>query len=139
MSSPEDIVIPIPPGKRGLSRRHRRYKLLEMWYGTERADNEIAAHTCQVQDFNVLLDNVLGKMNRPETGMVIQLHNQWEKVVGSMFARFTEPESLHDGVLTLKVRHSALLAELKPSSDLIRRRVNEISGREICREIRLRV
>ncbi len=139
MSDPGKICIPLPPGERGRSRRRRRYQMLEMWYGRERAENEIAAHTCQAQKFEAVLDNILAKMKRPETGTVIQLHNQWDKVVGSMFARFTEPESLRDGVLTLKVRHSALLVELKPSCDLIRRRVNEISGKEVCREIRLQV
>ncbi|MBR7121271.1 MAG: DUF721 domain-containing protein [Lentisphaeria bacterium] len=137
MSSPDDICQGLPPCQRGLSRRRRRYQMLKMWYGQERADFEIAAHTCQVKEFNTLLDNVLIRMNRPESGIVIQLHNQWEKIVGSMFARFTEPEALRDGVLMLKVRHSALLVELKPSCDLIRRRINEISGKEVCREIRL--
>ena len=139
MNPPEDICKPIPPGKRGLSRRRRRYQMLKMWYGQEFADSEISAHTCQAKDFNEVLDSVLSRMNRPENGILITLHAQWEKVVGSMFSRFTEPESLRSGILTLKVRHSALLVELKPSCDLIRRRVNEVAGKEVCQEIRLQV
>ena len=137
MSVTQDICVPIPAGKRGKKLRRRRYYLLESWYGRERAELEISAHTCQPRQLDLLLENVFNSIRRPENGIVINLRSQWEKIVGSMFARFTEPESLKEGVLTLKVRHSALLVELRPSCDLIRRRVNEISGSEVCREIRL--
>jgi hypothetical protein len=138
MSNPQDNCAPIPPGKRGKTLRRRRYQILEMWYGRERAEVEISAHTSQVRPVDVLLDEVLGRIRRKENGIIINLKGQWEKIVGNMFARFTEPEMLKEGVLTLKVKHSALLVELRPSCDLIRQRINSICGEEVCREIRLR-
>ena len=117
--------------------RRRRYAMLEMWYGRERAELEISAHTCQPQKLDVLLDGVLGQIRHRENGIIISLNGQWEKIVGSMFARFTEPESLKDGILSLKVKHSALLVELRPSCDLIRKRINEVCKEDVCREIRL--
>ncbi len=138
MSNTQDNCAQIPPGKRGKTLRRRRYQMLEMWYGKERAQLEIAAHTCQVRPVNDLLDEVLGKIRHKENGVIINLKGQWEKIVGNMFARFTEPEMLKEGVLTLKVKHSALLVELRPSCDLIRQRVNSICGEEVCKEIRLR-
>ena len=138
MSATQDNCARIPPGKRGKTLRRRRYQMLEMWYGRERAEVEISAHTCQVREMGVLLDEVLGRIRRKENGIIITMKGQWEKIVGTMFARFTEPEALKDGVLTLKVKHSALLVELRPSCDLICQRINSICGENVCREIRLR-
>ena len=100
---------------------------------------EISAHTRQPKAIGALLDEELTRIRRPENGVLLKLRGQWGKVVGSMFAKFTEAESLKDGILTLKVRHSALLVELQPSCDLIVKRVNEVSGESTCKEVRLRV
>ena len=137
MSKAQVNCAPIPAGRRGKHLRRRRYAMLEMWYGRERAELEISAHTCQPQKLDVLLDGVLGQIRHRENGIIISLNGQWEKIVGSMFARFTEPESLKDGILSLKVKHSALLVELRPSCDLIRKRINEVCKEDVCREIRL--
>lgn len=131
-----DITSPIPP--RSWGKRFRRYQDLAAWYGKERAEVEISAHTAQPVCISALLDNVLSAVKRPENGVLITLRGKWSAIVGSMFARFCEPESLKDGVLTLKVRHSALLVELKPSCDLIVKQVNKVAGDGTCREIRLR-
>lgn len=138
MSATQDDCARIPPGKRGKTLRRCRYQMLEMWYGRERAEVEISAHTCQVREMGGLLDEVLGRIRRKENGIIITMKGQWEKIVGTMFARFTEPEALKDGVLTLKVKHSALLVELRPSCDLICQRINSVCGENVCREIRLR-
>lgn len=139
MKSEQDICITIPPGHSGLGKRRRRYSDLASWYGSERAAVEISAHTCQPKKIDVALDDILSRIKRPENGVLITLKGQWSSIVGAMFAKFCEPEVLRDGVLTLKVRHSALVAELKPSCDLIIKRVNSIIGSDTCKEIRLRV
>ena len=136
MSKSADMTIRIPARLTG--KRRVRYSMLAGWYGSERADVEISAHTCQPKEIGALLDEELKKILRPENGILLKLRGEWGKVVGSMFARFTEAESLKDGVLTLKVRHSALVAELRPSCDLIVKRVNETVGENTCREVRLR-
>ena len=137
MSKTPDITAPLPPRLTG--KRRVRYSMLANWYGSERADVEISAHTCQPKVIGTLLDEELTRIRRPENGVLLKLRGEWGKVVGSMFAKFTEAESLKDGILTLKVRHSALLVELKPSCDLIAKRVNEVVGENTCKEVRLRV
>lgn len=134
---PQDICVPIPARRFDL--RRRRYQMLKMWYGDERAVVEISAHTAQPKKIDLLLDDVLGRIRRPENGIIIRMKGQWSSIIGSMFSRFCEPESLRDGVLTLKVKHSALLVELKPSSDLICKKINTVFGENVCREVRLRV
>lgn len=139
MKMEQDICSPLPPGRPGLGKRRRRYSDLAAWYGAERAVVEISAHTCQPEKIDVALDNILSRIRRPENGVLITLRGQWSSIVGTMFAKFCEPELLREGVLTLKVRHSALLAELRPSCDLIIKRVNSVIGEDTCKEIRLRV
>lgn len=125
----------VPPRRSDL--RRRRYQMLSLWYGDERAVNEISAHTCQPRRIGTLLDLELQKINRPDNGHLIRINSEWEKIIGSSFARFCKPVALRDGVLSLKVRHSALLVELKPSCDLIKKRINTVLNSEVCREIRL--
>ncbi|MBE6388609.1 MAG: DUF721 domain-containing protein [Lentisphaerae bacterium] len=131
------ISASFPPGKRGVRARKRRYRMLAEWYGEEAAEYEIAAHTCQPRKIDDLLCNILEKIKRPENGILVRLRSEWESVIGSTFARFCEPVSLRDNILTLKVRHSILLVELKPSCDIIRDKVNQVIGKDVCTEIRL--
>ena len=133
----QDIYAPIPAKRSGL--RRRRFQMLAMWYGTERAENEISAHTAMPKSISEVLDAELAGIRRPENGMVIRLRSEWSSVVGSMFARFCEPETLRNGILTLKVKHSALLVELKPSCDIICTKVNKILGENSCKEVRLKI
>ena len=58
----------------------------------------------------------------------------WRKIAGTQLASFTHPAGFQDGVLILEVRHSALIAELTPSLDLIRDRINGVYGSGFCAE-----
>ena len=137
MNKSSENFTSLPP--RNLGKRRIRYSMLAQWYGDERAEVEISAHTSQARRIDTLLDDILVKIRRPENGVLLTLRSKWSEVVGTMFAKFTEAESLKDGVLTLKVRHSALLVELKPSCDLIVKRVNEVIGENTCTAVQLRV
>ena len=137
MKKTQDICAPIPAKRSGL--RRQRYQMLAAWYGNERAEREMSAHTAEPELIGKLLDAELGNIRRPENGTVIKLRSQWPQIVGAMFARFTEAESLRNGVLTLKVKHSTLLVELKPSCDLIRDRINSLFGENTCTDILLRI
>jgi hypothetical protein len=137
MKKAQDICAPIPARRSGL--RRTRFQMLSLWYGDERAANEIAAHTYEPKPLADLLDAELSNIRRPENGMLITLRAQWPTIAGNMFSRFCEPESLNDGVLTLKVKHSALLMELKPCCDIFCTKVNQVLGEGSCKEIKLRV
>ena len=125
--------------KRGLARRRRRFLLLSQWYGPERAEVEMAAHTVQPRSAKELIGEELSRILRPETRAVIRLRSMWDTVVGGNLAKFTEPATLNDRILTLKVRHSALLMELRESGDMIVRRVNDALGEEVCSAVRFTV
>ena len=122
-----------------LRKRRRRFDLLASWYGAERAEREMAAHTIQPRSIGPLVESVLAGVRRPENGLLIRIRSRWPEIMGDQFARFTEPVALRNGVMTLKVRHSALLQELRESPDLIRARVNARMGADICSSIRFTV
>lgn len=123
----------IPP--RAYGKRRTRYSLLAQWYGEERAAVEIAAHTSQPEHISDIIDKVLldsGKRNN--MNVIAGLQSHWQELVGGCFSAYTTPESLRDGKLVIKVRHSALIAELAPSKDLFISAVNKIAG-NICSEV----
>ncbi|MBR7106960.1 MAG: DUF721 domain-containing protein [Lentisphaeria bacterium] len=123
----------IPP--RNYGKRRTRYDLLASWYGDERAQVEIAAHTAQPENIGKLIDSVLLEPScRNKSSVVAALKSQWNTIVGS-FAAFTAPRQYRDGVLTIEVRHSALIAELAPSKDIFMQSINKVVSGEICRDI----
>ncbi|MBR2344414.1 MAG: DUF721 domain-containing protein [Lentisphaeria bacterium] len=137
--SPEPGFSTDPLPARQYALRRRRMELLTLWYGRERAAAEISCHTRQPQEISVLINDVLSNIKRPENGILIKLRADWGKLIGSGFSRYTEPVALKNGVLTLKVKHSALLMELQPSLDLIQDRINRELGENTCQDIKLTV
>ena len=122
----------VPP--RSYGKRRTRYGLLASWYGDERAQVEIAAHTAHPEAIGKLIDTVLLEPeSRNKSSAVAALKSKWSSIVGA-FAAFTAPKQLRDGVLTIEVRHSALIVELSPSKDIFLKSINKVSG-EICRDI----
>ena len=117
--------------------RSLRYQMLSAWYGSERADVEIIAHTCRPELISGVLDDVLSQVRDQGAGVVVTLRSQWSNVVGATFAGFCEPEDFRDGVLYIKVRHSALIAELSPMSDMFISAVNKLlTAPARCKSVR---
>lgn len=139
MSDPKkDFILPQTTAAAG-KRRRERFALLAQWYGDERAEVEISAHTPQPQSIEALIDAELARTHSEGTGVLLLLRAQWHKAVGSMFAKLTEPGSFRDGILVLEVRHSALIGELSCSLDIIKSAVNRIIAPAVCHTIRLTV
>lgn len=113
--------------ERDYRKRRNRFEMLANWYGVERAEVEIASHTRKPELIDGTLDQVLSEIRDHGAGVVVTLRSRWQEVVGNMFAGFCTPEDFRDGTLFIKVRHSALLAELLPMSDIFIRAVNNAS------------
>ena len=129
----ENFSLRIPA--RSYGKRRIRHNLLALWYGNERADVEIAAHTCQPEPIADIIDKVLLEPNqRNNINVIAGLQTHWKELVGGCFSAYTAPKSLRDGKLTVEVKHSALIAELSPSKDLFIAAVNKISG-NICSDV----
>lgn len=116
---------------------NERYLLLKEWYGKEYAKTEMAAHTCQPTDINLIIQHECECLAAPEVGVFITLESRWREIVGEQLAVYAKPARLRDGVLSLEVRHSSLIRELAPSLDLIQKRIDELLGPGVCSSIKL--
>lgn len=126
---------------RELKKLRERAALLSDWYGEEFAATEMSdsAHSSQPVQLGTVLEGLLGEFENPDTGKFLKIESSWRKIAGTQLASFTHPAGFQDGVLILEVRHSALIAELTPSLDLIRDRINEVYGSGFCAEVRLTI
>lgn len=127
------------PYNRRLRRLHRlRYGLLRDWYGPEFAETEVAAHVSHPVEFSAELERLVASLEPPEQTELRRIAEHWKEFCGAAVARLTAPcELTSDGVLLVEVRHSLLLAELKPTMKLVLPRINRGIAAPLCREIRL--
>ncbi len=122
-----------------LKKRRDVYRLLADWYGEERAESEIAAHTMKPRALGDVLQEISSEILSPDAADFAKLENKWSAIAGKTVAKLTKVVSCVDHVVTLGVRHSALVTELRPSLDLLKNQINQMLGEDFCREIRLTV
>lgn len=117
--------------------RDQRYRLLKNWYGEERAQIEIAAHTRQPVNAATVIEELVKQFRNEETANFLVLESNWEKIAGQQFAAYAKPKRLENDILYLKVRHSAMIRELTPSLDLVLGNLNRFFGKQVCNDIKL--
>lgn len=118
--------------------RTQRYGLLRDWYGADFAETEIAAHVSHPLAFAEELDRLVSSLETPERTELRRITARWTEFCGAAVARMTVPGELTpEGVLLVEVRHSLLIAELKPAMKLVLQRINQGIASPLCREIRL--
>lgn len=122
---------------RDLRSRAIRYSLLESWYGEERAQVEIAAHTDPGENLADAVDRLVSDFGNEEIISYIRLVQDWPLYCGEALAQYLTPNGIKDGILTLTVPHSGLLSMINPSIELIHSKIRQTFGEDFCREIRL--
>lgn len=122
-----------------LKKRREIYQLLADWYGEERAQSEVAAHTSKPRALGEVLKEVSSELLSSDAADFAKLEMQWEAVAGKTVAKLTKVIGCTDHVVVLGVRHSAMVTELRPSLDLLKNRINQMLGKDFCREVRLTV
>lgn len=132
-SSADGQSLKLPP--RSYNQRRARFELLSSWYGDERAQVEISAHTVQPENIATIIDAVLLEpAKKNNTGSIALLRSRWSEIVGNSFASFTAPHTLNNGKLVVHVRHSALIVELSHSKDIFLKAIKRVAG-DVCNEI----
>ena len=133
-------ILPQHPQHRRLRKiRSRRLSLLKDWYGEEFSATEIAAHISQPHTMQNSIRAVMAQLEKPEERALRQLRAAWPQIAGEVISRFAVPAEWHDGILTVEVRHSALLRELKPSLELLRESIGSQIPDCACTEIRVSI
>ena len=129
----------VSPVNRRLRKLHReRLSLLEDWYGPEFASSEVAAHVSTPIPLSRGVRELMNDLETPQQRSFRLLREIWPQIVGAEFARLAEPANWgDDGVLSLEVRHSALLRELRSSAELIKMAVQKRFPEANCEEVKL--
>ena len=123
-----------------MRRKHReRFGLLREWYGDDFAAVEVTGHVSQPVTLQRSIEALMATVESPEARALRQLRERWSEIAGKDFARFAVPASWANGILTLEVRHSALLRELAPALDLIRDAVRRNLPEVACNEVTLTI
>ena len=119
--------------------RHRRkmYDILSSWYGSDYAAVEISQHTPKTTHISNSLDELLKKVKPEKVQRLDELKENWSNIVGEVISQLTAPETWNNNILTLSVRHSALIQELTPSLELVKAKIEECYGANSCVEIQL--
>ena len=120
-----------------LINRHKMYDLLSSWYGSEFAAVEISNYTPKTNHISNAIDSILTKIKPANIQRLEDLTNNWSLIVGEVISSLTVPETWNNNILTLSVRHSALIAELTPSLELVKAKIEEHYGANSCVEIKL--
>ena len=121
-------------------RKHReRFGLLREWYGDDFAAVEVAEHVSHPVTLRRSVEELMAGIEAPEVMALHRLRIKWPEIAGSAFSRFALPCAWKDGILTLEVRHSALLRELKPALEIIREAVKRHFPDVDCTEIALTI
>ena len=118
-------------------RRRKVLPLLNSWYGRERGAVEFTAYSQEAVNAADLMSELFRKIADEEARNFIEISTRWKEIVPGKLAACAKPARLRDGVLSLEVRHSALIGELSPSLDLFLARIAAAVGEGVCREIRL--
>ena len=123
-----------------LRRKHReRFGLLREWYGDDFAAVEVAEHVSHPVTLQRSIEELMAGIETPEVMALQRLRMRWPEIAGGAFSRFALPCAWKDGTLTLEVRHSALLRELKPALEIIREAVKRHFPDVACTEIVLTI
>ena len=123
-----------------MRRKHReRFGLLREWYGDDFAAVEVTEHVSHPVTLQRSIAELMAGAAAPEVMALQQLRMQWPEIAGGAFSKFTLPGSWKDGVLTVEVRHSALLRELRPSLEIIREAVKRRFPNVDCSEVVLTI
>ncbi|MBR2356844.1 MAG: DUF721 domain-containing protein [Lentisphaeria bacterium] len=100
------------------SRERREMEdLLSEWYGSRAAAQEITKRTEEPRLLAESLDSLLEQSLSQNNVRLIEMRNNWAKLIGPPLNKFTDPVKLENGTLFVETTHPAFLMELrKPST-----------------------
>ena len=118
-------------------KRRKKYNTLEAilkdWYGDDFGGHEVAAYLPDLVHIKEELDIVLNGALGPQEYKLLDLKKNWENLVGGQVAKVSEPVSIKNKVLTIEVKNSIWLMELKNfHKPLVEEKVKSFCGNDFC-------
>lgn len=95
------------------SERREMEDLLSEWYGSRAAALEICKRTEEPRLLAESLETLLEQSLSQTNVQLIDMRNNWAKVIGPPLNKFTDPVKLEDGILFVETTHPAFLMELR--------------------------
>jgi len=83
------------------------------------------------------LGSVSAELGLPDPVATGALADRWEEVVGAVIAPHARLRTLRNGVLTIAVDAAPWATELRYQEDMLRRRVEEVTGHDVVRSVRV--
>lgn len=130
--------------RRGLKKRSSRFqsgqdrvraRVLRDWRGAW----EPLDLNRNVSSAGALVESVLADLRLNEGIEESRLRGAWREVAGEFVAKHTEPVSLRDGLLTLRVLQPSMRFHLEQSRGELRTRLQSRLGRKTVRDVRLTI
>lgn len=85
------------------------------------------------------LDRLTHRLGAPRSSVLASIFSRWEDLVGPDIAAHSKPVSLREKVLVLNVDHPAWATHLQYLTGELLSRIEEATGPDEVREIRLKV
>ncbi len=118
-----------------LPRRDYNYEwMLRDWYGSDRAQSEIAAKQPRPKSLSDALDNAL-KTVLPKSKLAItQIQGRWVEIAGKVNAKHSTPSFIREGILHIEISHPAfrMAIDTPKMRDLFLSRIQQAFGQDIC-------
>ena len=112
-------------------------RLLEEWYGHERAQSEKLRYLPPARPLSEVVATVAKRALPPECLLFAQIKESWLQIAGPDIAGRTSPYSLDGSRLILEISHPAWLTHFR--SPQIKRallqKINKTLGREFCTDL----
>ncbi|MEX0665564.1 MAG: DUF721 domain-containing protein [Acidimicrobiia bacterium] len=83
------------------------------------------------------LGSVSAELGLPDPVAMGALSERWAEIVGATVAPHARLRTLRGGVLTIAVDAAPWATELRYLEDVLRRRVEEVTGRDVVRSVRV--
>lgn len=110
--------------------------LLLEWYGKKRADSEMVAYLPDSKPISEWIDKVTQGLGTSEQLNVLDLKENWEKLVGKDIANVSKPVSMGNGKLVVEVTRTMWLNQLqkKYKNEMIDK-INCHCNADVCSDI----
>lgn len=114
-----------------------RKEVLREWRGYEEADDPEAG----IRPASALVGAVLRALRAAGLADGFdeeEVRRTWKELAGDFIARHSQPESVRDGVLVLRVAQPSMRFHLEQSKPLLLERLRERFGRDRIKDIKFR-
>jgi hypothetical protein len=112
----------------------QRHRLISAW---RRVEGE-SPNNCEPLGVGELVPGILKGWKLDEKQRGEEITAAWREIVGEFFAQHTAPDTIHRGVLTVRVLHSTIQHALTMEKSRLLARIQDRFGKDGVRDLKFR-